>query len=194
MTEALPKVPQLHTKQKQWVGTLLRHTEAFSNEPAAIGVKREHREEGYDARRVRALEGKCLSVAQCLSASAPTLRPYQVALVERLRAAYRVGYRALLLQLATGGGKTIIFAAAIANAHGRGKRVLVVAHRRELIRQASAKLTAAGVPHGIIAPGHPETVDPIQVGSIQTLVRRLDRLPAFDLIVLDEAHHAVAAQ
>jgi superfamily II DNA or RNA helicase len=122
------------------------------------------------------------------------LRPYQTDIVDRLRAAYRMGHRAPLLQLATAGGKTIIFAAVIAAAHGRGKRVLVAAHRRELIRQASVKLTAAGVPHGIIAPGYPATADLVQVGSIQTLVRRLDRLPNFDLLVLDEAHHAVAAQ
>jgi DNA repair protein RadD len=128
-----------------------------------------------------------------MSSAAP-LRSYQAALVDQLRAAYRVGFRAPLLQLATGGGKTHIFTAIAASAHGRGKRVLVAAHRRELIRQASAKLTAAGVPHGIIAPGHPETADAVQVGSIQTLARRLDRLPAFDLIVLDECHHAVAAQ
>jgi superfamily II DNA or RNA helicase len=82
-----------------------------------------------------------------------------------LRAAYRAGYRAPLLQLATGGGKTIIFSAITASAHGRGRRVLIVAHWRELIRQASAKLTAAGVPHGIIAPGHPESADAVQVAS-----------------------------
>ncbi len=67
-----------------------------------------------------------------------------------------------------GGGKTIVFTAITASAHSRGKRVLVAAHSRELIRQASAKLTAAGVPHGIIAPGHAETADQVQVGSIQT--------------------------
>lgn len=122
------------------------------------------------------------------------LRPYQAALVDQLRDAFRIGYRAPLLQLATGGGKTVVFTAITASAHGRGKRVLVAAHRRELIRQAGAKLTAARVPHGIIAPGHAETADMVQVGSIQTLARRLDRLPAFDLVVLDEAHHAVAAQ
>src|SRR3954468_23044907 len=105
--------------------------------------------------------------------SFPALRPYQAALVEHLRDAYRAGYRAPLLQLATGGGKTIVFVSIAASAQGKGRRVLVAAHHRELIRQASVKLTAAGVPHGIIAPGYPETADPVQVGSIQTLVRRL---------------------
>jgi DNA repair protein RadD len=141
----------------------------------------------------RALEGKCV---RCVSASVRqvALRPYQADLVDQLRDSYRKGFHALLLQLATGGGKTIVFTAITASAHERGKHVLIVAHRKELIQQASMKLTAAGVPHGIIAPGHPETADSVQVGSIQTIVRRLDRLPAFDLIVLDEAHHAVAAQ
>ena len=121
-------------------------------------------------------------------------RPYQEKAIADLRAAYAAGAKAPLLVMPTGGGKTICFAAISASAHGRGKRVLVVAHRRELIKQASTKLAAAGVPHGIIAPGYPATDDLVHVGSVQTLARRLDRLPSFDLVVLDEAHHAVAGQ
>lgn len=85
-----------------------------------------------------------------------------------------------------------MFAAAAERAMKRGRSVLVVAHRRELIRQASRKLADLDVPHGIIAPGHTKTRDPMQVGSVQTVARRLDTLPPFDLIVVDEAHHAVA--
>ncbi|MEB3319676.1 MAG: DEAD/DEAH box helicase, partial [Cyanobium sp.] len=75
----------------------------------------------------------------------------------------------------------------------RGRRVLILVHRRELIRQASAKLTHAGVDHGIIAAGFPASEQLVQVASVQTLVRRLERIAwAPDLIVIDEAHHAVA--
>jgi hypothetical protein len=71
--------------------------------------------------------------------------------------------------------------------------VLILVHRRELIRQASAKLTLAGVAHGIIAAGFQQSDHPVQVASVQTLVRRLERQHwQPDLIVIDEAHHAVA--
>jgi DNA repair protein RadD len=63
-----------------------------------------------------------------------------------------------------------------------------------LIRQALAKLADAGVPHGVIAPGFDQTDDLVQVGSVQTVTRRLELLPPFDLIIIDEAHHAVAGQ
>ena len=122
-----------------------------------------------------------------------TLRDYQSRAIHDLRAAYRSGARAPLLCLPTGGGKTVVFSAITAGATDRGRRVLILVHRRELIRQASAKLTQIGVAHGIIAAGFPASDQPVQVASVQTLVRRLggiDWTP--DLIVIDEAHHAVA--
>jgi DNA repair protein RadD len=121
------------------------------------------------------------------------LRDYQIDAVEGLRESYRSGHRAPLLQLATGGGKTLIFGAITASAAARGHRVLITAHRRELIRQASDKLAWAGVPHGIVASGLDRDHDrAVQVAQIQTIVRRLDQLPEFDLLVFDEAHHARA--
>jgi superfamily II DNA or RNA helicase len=90
-------------------------------------------------------------------------------------------------------GKTVCFAAITQSAAARGNRVLILVHRRELIRQASQKLSQADVPHGVIAAGDPEADYPVQVASVQTLARRLDRLSwRPDLIVIDEAHHAVA--
>jgi DNA repair protein RadD len=121
-----------------------------------------------------------------------TLRPYQVADVARLRAQYANGaHRAVLYQLATGGGKTVVFANITQSAAALGRRVGVFTHRRELITQASAKLDLCGVPHGIMAAGMDRDHDaPVQVLSIQSAVNRT--LPQFDFIVVDEAHHTVA--
>jgi DNA repair protein RadD len=130
-----------------------------------------------------------------MSAPAIKLRPYQRDLVERLRQSYRGGHRAPLLQLATGGGKTHVFAEVARGAYQRGNTVLVVAHRRELVAQAGAKLELADVPYGIIAAGSPGGLEhPIQVGSVQTLARRHNSLPSFALLIFDEAHHCRAAQ
>ena len=122
-----------------------------------------------------------------------TLRDYQARAIDDLRAAYRSGSRAPLLVAPCGAGKTIMFAAITAGAVERGRRVLILVHRRELIRQASAKLTHAGVAHGIISAGFEPSDHPVQVASVQTLARRL-KLQTWqpDLIVIDEAHHAVA--
>jgi superfamily II DNA or RNA helicase len=98
-----------------------------------------------------------------------------------------------LLQLATGAGKTLIFGEITKGAAAKGRRVLIAAHRRELVQQASDKLTWAGVPHGVIAAGlDRDHARQVVVASIQTAVRRLGALPRFDLLVIDEAHHSRA--
>jgi len=121
------------------------------------------------------------------------LRPYQHRAIDDLRNAYRSGARAPLLVAPTGAGKTVILAAITASATERGRKVLILVHRRELIHQASSKLTAAGVEHGIIAAGVQRANASVQVASVQTLIRRLDTIdwqPC--LIIIDEAHHAAA--
>ena len=120
------------------------------------------------------------------------LRPYQEAAVADLRRAYATGHRAPLLVMPTGAGKTQVFTYITAAMAQRNLSVTILVHRRELIAQASRKLTQAGVTHGIIAAGTPATFAPIQVASVQTLIRRLEDTPAPDLIIIDEAHHAVA--
>jgi superfamily II DNA or RNA helicase len=127
---------------------------------------------------------------------ATALRPYQAATVDHLRHVFAGGARAPLLVAPTGAGKAVMFTRIASEAVRRGRRVLILVHRRELVRQASATLRDADVAHGIVAPGHAVTDDPVQVASVQTLARRLSdpRYAAPDLIVLDEAHHAVAGQ
>ena len=123
------------------------------------------------------------------------LRSYQQRAIDDLRQAYRSSARAPLLCLPTGGGKTIIFTAIANSAAARGRRVLILVHRRELLRQASAKLTAADLDHGLIAAGIEPSEAPVQVASVQTIARRLSRIDWHpDLIIIVEAHHATAGQ
>ena len=122
-----------------------------------------------------------------------TLRPYQHRAISDLRLAFRDGARAPLLVMPTGAGKTIVMAEIMRTLADRGRSALVLVHRRELIAQTSHKLQLAGVDHGIIAAGIPGASAPIQIASVQTLARRLERVTTIpDLILIDEAHHATA--
>ena len=117
------------------------------------------------------------------------LRFYQSDAANWVREKFRqVG--AVLLVLATGAGKTVIFSYITTQAASKGRRVLVLAHRDMLLKQASAKLRANGVDHGLIMAAYtPSFFKPVQVASVQTLVRRLDKIKqGFDIIVIDEAH------
>ncbi|MDA8230751.1 MAG: DEAD/DEAH box helicase [Magnetospirillum sp.] len=133
--------------------------------------------------------------AKCHHLSEPaeilTPRPYQTAAIADLRASMR-DHRRVLLVLPTGAGKTFIAATVAAGAHAKARRVVFIVHRDELVRQTSATFTRHGIPHAVVAAGHPTPSDRVVVASVQTLARRLDAMPAPDLLFVDEAHHAVA--
>ena len=132
-------------------------------------------------------------VRRCGESVKMQLRGYQQQAISDLRNAYRAGSRAPLLCLPTGGGKTVILATIAAQAAAKGRQVLILVHRRELIHQTASKLQWAGLDHGIIAAGHPASNHPVQVASVQTLVRRLSRMAwQPSLVIIDEAHHAAA--
>jgi len=103
----------------------------------------------------------------------------------------------MLVQLATGLGKTVLFAHLAHRVVERGGRVLVIAHRDELLSQARDKLLVAdpNADVGIVRAEQDEAEAAIVVASIQTLARpnRLARVGQFSLVVVDEAHHAAAA-
>lgn len=125
------------------------------------------------------------------------LRHYQTDLVAAVRDSYVRNNRAPLAVAPTGAGKTIIFSYIAHTTASRGKRVLILVHRIELLRQTYEKLQWAGVRTGLINPKYtPDITAPVQVASVQTLARRLPFLRQFnpDLIVIDEAHHATAGQ
>lgn len=121
------------------------------------------------------------------------LRDYQLNVVDAVRNGYASGFRSILVVLPTGGGKTVIFCNITERTAMRGNRVMMLVHRQELLTQTSEHLERLGVDHGIIAPGHSMTGDVVQVASVQTLVKRIDRVPPPSLIIVDECHHANAS-
>ena len=124
-----------------------------------------------------------------------SLRPYQQEAVDRCREAAAT-HKRVLLQLPTGGGKTTIAAEIISLAVAKGKTALFLAHRRELIFQAYERFSGFGLDCSIILAGDKRCIPekPVQVGSVQTCVRRKKYMASIspDLIIVDEAHHAVA--
>jgi DNA repair protein RadD len=126
------------------------------------------------------------------------LRLYQTRAIAACREKLKAGVRKLVLVAPTGAGKTVMFSRMIALAAGNGRRALVLVHRRELVDQAVAKLRAEDLDVGIILAGEPEKRSaPVQVASIQTLGARragvaCRLMPQADLVVVDEAHHAVS--
>ncbi len=123
------------------------------------------------------------------------LRDYQQALIQDIRGKFREWDTSILVQLATGGGKTVTSAYMVKNASARGRRCWWLVHRREIIMQASRTFWSMEIPHSLVmggAIGDPDAM--VQVGSVQTLARRLDKLPPPDLIIFDECHHIASAQ
>jgi DNA repair protein RadD len=95
------------------------------------------------------------------------LRPYQQEAVANIRQAFSERHRSVLFVLPTGGGKTVLFSHITEQAAARGNRVCILVHRAELLRQASASLTAMGVPHGLVAANHSMDLSRrVQVASV----------------------------
>lgn len=131
-----------------------------------------------------------------------TLRPYQVTGKKEIYRAWDT-CRTVLFQMPTGTGKTRLFSSIIKDIRRLWqedkvvRRVLVLAHRTELIQQIDETLSFKyGISHGIIKSGVEETWNrTVQVASVQTIIRRLDKWTAKDFayIIIDEAHHAVSS-
>jgi DNA repair protein RadD len=125
------------------------------------------------------------------------LRPYQIAMIDKIRRSMQAGNRKVLAQLPTGGGKTLIASEIMKLLVEKGNKAIFVADRRKLIDQTSEKLKAHGVDHGLIMAGRvPDWDAPVQVASIQTLASRAIRndwieLPDVQLLCFDEAHKSL---
>jgi DNA repair protein RadD len=121
------------------------------------------------------------------------LRSYQHRMLEESRALLKQGVRRLLIVSPTGSGKTCLVATMIGNASRRGKRCFFNVHRQELLDQSSDTFRACEIPHSFIAANaFHDPRAPVQLASVQTLARRIERVRKPDLVVWDEAHHVAA--
>ena len=126
----------------------------------------------------------------------PAPRDYQLRAVDELREAVR-RHKSALYVLPTGGGKTVVAGLIAQRVTDRGGQVMLVVHRRELVKQAVGTLTefVPGLDLGVEAPGWPSMPwAPLQICMVQSMVRR-DHVARMrpSIVIWDEAHHVRAA-
>ena len=116
------------------------------------------------------------------------LRDYQLEAIEALRDGIRMGIKNQVLSAPTGSGKTVLAAHLTEESYKKGKRIIFVADRVNLINQTSETFDRYGIPHGVIQAQHwrYRPWERVQVASAQTLARRKWELP--DLLIVDECH------
>lgn len=128
--------------------------------------------------------------------SIPTLHPFQIDVVDRVKEAILQGARRIILQAATGAGKTNCAAYIVKRAVAKGSDVLLLVHRRRLVDQISGRLHEFEVQHGIIMRDEPMSREcRVQVASRDTMLSRCLNnswlgLPPARIVIVDEAHHA----
>lgn len=128
------------------------------------------------------------------------LRPYQEEAKERVLEEWETGNKRTLLVLPTGTGKTIVFSKIIEERVRQGDRVLVLAHRGELLEQAADKLEKATGLMCSVEKAEQTSIGEwtrVVVGSVQSMMqeKRLARFKPdhFNTIIIDEAHHAISS-
>ena len=127
------------------------------------------------------------------------LRPYQQQAKEAIQGQWASGNQKTLLVLPTGTGKTIVFNSLAEDCVRDGERVLILAHRGELLDQAADKLSQATGLGCAVEKAESTCLDSwyrVVVGSVQSLMRenRLSQFTPdfFNTIIVDEAHHVLA--
>lgn len=123
------------------------------------------------------------------------LRNYQIDAKNNVYRAFRE-HRRVMLQLPTGAGKTVLFTAIAKDAIMKDRVTWVLVHRKELIDQTLHKAKAYGLDLSVIQADYLfNQFSKYHIASVQTLIRRIDKLPKRvqpGLIIVDEAHHSRA--
>ncbi len=116
-------------------------------------------------------------------------RDYQAKAIEKIKASFVRGNKSVLAVLPTGAGKTVIAGFLTSAILSKGNSAYFIVHRKELIDQTSKTFAEMEIDHGIVCSGYPkEYHKKIQICSVQTIIRILDKFEAPDLAFFDEAH------
>lgn len=122
-----------------------------------------------------------------------TLRPYQSDLITATRSALARS-RHVIIVLSTGGGKTAISSHIAQGASEKGKRIMFCCHRDFLLDQTAMAFNDVGLNYTFVAAGREyNPFSSVVIASIDTLKRRLDKVRAPDILIVDEVVHAAAA-
>lgn len=108
------------------------------------------------------------------------LRGYQQELIDRIRQSLANGHRHIIVQSPPRTGKTVVMAEIARRTTDKGNRVCFIIHRREVLAQAKATFEEQGVDPNLL-----------EAGMVQTLTRHVDAMQEPEVILIDEAHHAL---
>ena len=109
------------------------------------------------------------------------LRSYQQETIDKVYQSMRSGHRRIVVQQPPRTGKTVIMAEIARKTTAKGNRVMFIIHRKEVLEQAIETFKLQGVDMNLTT-----------MGMVQTLTRRINQLDKPQLILVDEAHHALA--
>lgn len=118
-------------------------------------------------------------------------RYYQKEAIDQIIALLRKGVRRILLQMATGAGKTFIFCTILLGCLKKKNPCIMVVRGRSLVDQASKRLAEMGVPHGVYMGNDYDPKYLIQIVSIDT-ARSRQKFPPAKVVIIDEAHYATS--
>lgn len=109
------------------------------------------------------------------------LRDYQAEIINKIQNSMLTGHRRIIVQSPPRTGKTVVMSEIARRATVKNRRVLFLIHRKEVLEQANATFKEQGVDFDLLTSG-----------MVQTLTRRVNKLDAPHLILVDEAHHALS--
>ncbi|MCT2876796.1 DEAD/DEAH box helicase [Lactobacillus delbrueckii] len=109
------------------------------------------------------------------------LRGYQQELIDRIRQSLASGHRHIIAQSPPRTGKTVVMAEIARRTTDKGNRVCFIIHRKEVLEQAKSTFQEQGVDPNLL-----------EAGMVQSLTRHVDKMRPPEVILIDEAHHALA--